>query len=187
MKNPIVIGDKVYLRPLERDDAVTVQPWVNDPEMTRYMLVYRPMDLVSEEQFIERVNRNETDVVFGVARREDDVLIGVSGLHQIHWKNRNAHFGIGIGDKSCWNQGLGTQTTALVMQYAFDTLNLHRVTLHVFEYNPRAVRVYEKLGFQKEGLLRQENFREGRYWDTIVMGLLCEDWRQLWTVKRSDV
>jgi ribosomal-protein-alanine N-acetyltransferase len=187
MKNPIVIGEKVYLRPLEREDAATIQPWVNDPETTRFMLLFRPMDQVSEEQFIDRVNRSETEVVFGVARPLDDVLIGVSGLHQINWKNRNGNFGITIGDKSCWNQGLGTETTALVMQYAFDTLNLHRVTLQVFEYNARAIRVYEKLGFQKEGVLREEHFREGRYWDTIFMGLLREEWRQLWTVKRNDV
>lgn len=176
MQNPIAIGKQVYLRPLESTDAITIQPWVNDPEVTKYLLVHTPMDLKSEEQFISRINASEHDQVMVIMRMDIDRPIGVTGLHQINFKNRNAHFGITIGDKDSWGNGFGTEATELLMNYAFATLNLHRVTLHVYEYNERAHHIYAKLGFREEGRLRQDHYLSGRYWDVIVMGLLRDEW-----------
>ena len=79
-------------------------------------------------------------------------------------------------DKGSWGQGYGTEATRLVVQHAFATLNLNRVWLEVYEYNPRGLRAYEKVGFRKEGVKRQDNYRAGRYWDTIVMAILREEW-----------
>jgi UDP-4-amino-4,6-dideoxy-N-acetyl-beta-L-altrosamine N-acetyltransferase len=182
MLNPFLLGQKVYLRPLEREDALTLQPWFNDPEVNRYMLIHRPLTRQTEEQFIDRVNNSEHELVMMIVRIDVDMPIGTTGFHQINFKNRNAMFGISIGDKEVWGQGFGTEAMFLMLQYAFDTLNLHRVGLQVFEYNERAIRVYEKLGFRQEGVLRQEHYREGRYWDTMFMGLLREEWRALWNV-----
>src|SRR5206468_7752591 len=75
-----------------------------------------------------------------------------------------------------WGKGYGTEATRLMVQYAFDTLNLNRVWLHVLEYNERGIRCYEKVGFKKEGLLRQEHFRDGRYWDTHLVAILRDEW-----------
>ena len=72
----------------------------------------------------------------------------------IEWMNRCARFGIFMGEKSFWNQGYGTEATRLMLKHAFETLNLNRIFLHVYETNPRAIRAYEKVGFVKEGLLR---------------------------------
>jgi RimJ/RimL family protein N-acetyltransferase len=175
MNNPFLIGDKVYLRALERADAPTLLPWFNDPDVRRFLLGYRPLNLQAEERFIDQIADDAHAVGLLIVRRDNDQLIGATGFKQINWKNRNAEFGINIGDKSCWGQGYGTEATALMIDYGFGTLNLHRILLQVFEYNPRAAHVYEKLGFKKEGVLRQEHFRDGRYWDTIVMGLLREE------------
>jgi RimJ/RimL family protein N-acetyltransferase len=103
-------------------------------------------------------------------------LIGAAGLHEVDFKNRHAAFGLSLGDKEEWGKGYGTEATALVVKYAFETLNLNRVWLHVFEYNERAVRVSEKTGFRHEGVLRQDTYREGRYWNTHVMAILREEW-----------
>jgi RimJ/RimL family protein N-acetyltransferase len=176
MLNPYLIGDLVYLRPLEREDALTIQPWFNDPEISQFLLRRRPMTLRDEEQFLERIAHSDSDIALGIVRRDVDQLIGCMGLHNFNHRNRNATFGISIGDKSAWGCGFGTEATALLMEYAFAALNLHRVTLQVFEYNERAIRTYEKLGFRKEGVMREENYCNGRYWDTIVMGLLRQDW-----------
>lgn len=182
MLNPFLQGSHVYLRPLEPEDALILQPWFNDPEVNRGMLIHRPVTRHTEEQFIARVNHSEQDLVLMIVRIDVDMPIGTTGLHHLHFKNRNALFGIAIGDKEAWGQGFGTEAAILMMQYAFDTLNLHRVGLQVFEYNERARRVYEKVGFRQEGVLRQEHYREGRYWDTILMGLLREEWQALWHV-----
>jgi RimJ/RimL family protein N-acetyltransferase len=176
MKNPFLIGSKVYLRPLEREDAAVFVPWVNDPEVTRTLLLSRPMNLRAEEQFIERLYQDEEQVILGIVRRDEDRLIGSAGLHHIRHKDRHTGFGIVIGDKESWDKGYGSEATALLVRHAFDTLNLNRVWLHVFEENTRAIRTYEKVGFRREGVLRQDHYRDGRYGNTLVMGLLREEW-----------
>jgi diamine N-acetyltransferase len=82
-----------------------------------------------------------------------------------------------LGEKSAWDKGYGTEATRLMVRYAFDTLNLNRVWLHVYEDNEHALHVYPKVGFRIEGRLRQSFFRDGRYWDTLVMAVLREEWK----------
>lgn len=176
MKNPFLIGVKIYLRTLEGEDAEAVAGWFNDPEVTRTLKRHRPMSLAAERGFIERAGQNEDDVVLGIVVKQGDRLIGVTGLHHIDYRNRHTSFGIAIGDKSEWNKGYGTEVTGLMVRYAFETLNMNRIWLHVYENNPRGLRTYEKIGFKKEGVLRQECYREGRYWDTITMAILREEW-----------
>jgi RimJ/RimL family protein N-acetyltransferase len=86
-------------------------------------------------------------------------------------------FGIGIGVTSMWGKGYGTEATRLLVRHAFQTLNLNRVGLEVYEFNQGAIRCYEKAGFRIEGRLRQSYFADGRYWDTVVMGILREECR----------
>jgi RimJ/RimL family protein N-acetyltransferase len=173
---PFLIGPTVYLRPLEREDARVLAPWFNDPELTRFLMQYRPMTVAEEEAYLARLADSATDLALGIALRATDRLIGATGLHQIDGRNRHASFGITIGNKSYWGKGHGGEATRLVVGHAFETLNLNRVWLHVYEYNARARHVYDKLGFRVEGRLRQDTFRDGRYWDTLVMGLLRDEW-----------
>jgi UDP-4-amino-4,6-dideoxy-N-acetyl-beta-L-altrosamine N-acetyltransferase len=176
VKNPFLIGTSLYLRPLEREDAPLVQPWINDPHVTRTLRTCRPISLRAEEAFIERISQSEQDIGFVIVLHATERPIGVTGLTQIDWVNRHAGFGLLIGEKEEWGNGYGTEATRLVVRHAFTALNLNRVWLHVYEYNERALRAYEKVGFKKEGALRQEKFREGRYWDTITMAILREEW-----------
>lgn len=185
MKNPFLIGEKIYFRSLEREDAPLLVPWVNDTEVTRTLeLFYRPTPLQIEVDFIDRIYKSEHDVVFGITVRETDKLIGVTGLHQINFKNRRAVFGIFIGEKSEWGKGYGTEATALITRYAFETLNLNRVGLQVYEDNDRGIKAYERVGFKPEGILRQMMYREGRYWNTIIMSILREEWEALQQQRR---
>jgi diamine N-acetyltransferase len=178
LKNPFLIGERIYLRPLEREDAAIFVPWVNDQEIIRNLVLYRPMNRDNEEEFIARASKEHNGIVLGIALKKDDRLIGNTALHAVHSKNRNAGFGIMIGDKTEWNRGYGTEATGLMVRYGFTTLNLNRIWLHVHEYNPRGRRAYEKVGFQVEGTLRKHSFRDGRYWDVVVMGLLREEWEK---------
>jgi RimJ/RimL family protein N-acetyltransferase len=160
---------------LEVADAATIAPWFNDPEVTRYLLRCRPMSVGAEEEFLRRLASNESDLILGVVLKDNDQLIGTVGLHP-EYRARSARFGIALGDKEYWDRGIGTGVTWLVMNHAFEALNLNRVSLHVYEFNRRAVHVYEKVGFRTEGRLRQETYRDGRYWDVIAMGLLRSEW-----------
>jgi RimJ/RimL family protein N-acetyltransferase len=176
MVNPFLVGTHVYLRPLDRADAPAFVTWLNDPDVARFLRAYRPMTLSAEEAFIDAIGKGE-DMGLAIVLRDGDRLIGGAGLHEIDQRCRRAQFGIVIGDREQWGKGYGTEVTRLMVGYAFETLNLNRVWLLVYEYNPRGVRSYEKVGFRREGVLRQDTFRDGRYWDTIVMGILREEWK----------
>lgn len=175
MKNPYLVGQAIYLRPLERDDAPLVQTWFNDPDVRRTLRSFRPISKQAEEAFIDKAVQDEHLLVLVIVHKESDQAVGVCGLHDIDFKNRHAMFGITIGVKEFWGQGIGTEATRLIAQHAFDTVNLHRLCLHVYEFNDRAMRIYARVGFRQEGVLRQDTYRDGRYWDTIVMGLLRDE------------
>jgi RimJ/RimL family protein N-acetyltransferase len=180
MRNAFLIGTQVYLRGMERADAPAFASYLNDPEVRRFLLLRpRPIALAEEEAYIDRITQSEHDVAFAIVLRQDDRLIGATALHQIDFLRRNCAFGIVIGDPGEWGKGHGTEATRLIVGHAFETLNLNRVWLHVYEYNPRGIRAYEKVGFRREGVLRQDTFRDGRYWDTVVMGILREEWEAL--------
>jgi RimJ/RimL family protein N-acetyltransferase len=174
--NAYLLGPIIYLRPLEREDARALAGWFNDPEVNRTLRSYRPMTVAAEEEFLKTVGDRPDDLVLGIVVCETDQLVGVCGLHDIDARSRHASLGLLVGDKTAWGKGFGTEAGRLLVRHAFETLNLNRVWLHVHEYNRRGLRVYEKVGFRPEGRLRQDTFRDGRYWDTIVMGLLRDEW-----------
>ena len=177
MQTPFLIGSTIYLRPLDLADVPLLLTWMNDPEVTRQLRAYRPMMRLAEEEFLRKLSTSERDIALGIMVREPEQFIGVTGLHRLDVRNHHAEFGITVGEKSAWSKGYGTEATRLMVQYAFDRLNLNRVWLHVYEFNERAIRVYQKVGFRPEGRLRQDTYRDGRYWDTLVMGVLRDEWR----------
>lgn len=115
---------------------------------------------------------------FEIHSLEDDRLIGYTGFDGIRWQHGDTFIGIGLGEREAWGKGYGTDAMHVMLRYAFTELNLHRVSLDVFEYNPRAIRSYEKAGFRQEGRLRQYMLREGRRWDLIFMGITQAEWRE---------
>ena len=176
VKNPFLIGDKVYLRAFEPEDAPLAVPWMNDQEVTRTLAWFRPANLQTEEEFIASSLKADDRVALAIAVKESDRLIGATGLEQIKWRERIACFGIVIGEKPAWGKGYGTDATRLMVKYGFETLNLNRIWLHAREDNTGGIRAYEKAGFRREGVLRQEVYREGRYWDVVAMAILRADW-----------
>ena len=117
-------------------------------------------------------------------RQGDDWLpVGNLGLHNIDWRCRSAEAGIFIGDKTRWNNGYGTEAMLLLLKHGFNTLNLNRIALDVYETNPRAVRCYEKAGFVNEGRKRQGMYKDGKYIDILQMSVLRDDWLSKQAVK----
>jgi len=113
---------------------------------------------------------------FSIRTLDDDQLLGDIDLSVYNWSARDAFVGLGIGEREFWGRGYGTDVMRVLLRYAFTEVNLHRVTLTVFEYNPRAIRSYEKAGFRHEGRMRGALNKEGRRWDILVMGILREEW-----------
>ncbi len=176
MKNPYVIGDKLYLRPLDREDALIIQGFINDPGISRNLLAYRPFTLSMEQAFIENSSNEPNDIALGICLKADDQLIGMTGLHRIHEKDRRAEFGMAIGDERQWGKGYGTEVTRLMTALAFERFNLNRVSLTVYAFNERGIRTYTRVGYQREGVMRAFTFVDGAYHDAITMSMLRSDW-----------
>jgi RimJ/RimL family protein N-acetyltransferase len=116
---------------------------------------------------------------FSIRTLAEDKLIGELGLDVVNWSGRDAFVGLGIGETEYWSKGYGTDVMNILLRFAFTEVNLRRVTLTVFEYNPRAIRSYEKAGFRHEGRARQVVNKEGRRWAVLYMGILREEWMEL--------
>ena len=176
----MLIGKRLRLRTLDRPDLPRCVAWLNDPEVRAGLLVYRPLSQTEEEAWFEAALRREANErPFAIERMvpEGWQHIGNIGLMNIDWRCRLAEVGIFIGEKAYWNQGYGREAMRLMLQYAFNTLNLNRISLHVFSTNIRAIRSYERTGFVQEGRLREDMFLDGEYVDVLVMGMLRREWQ----------
>jgi len=120
----------------------------------------------------------QEDYFFTIRALQDDRLIGFTALFHFLWNHGDPWVAIGLGEPEYWGKGYGSDTMRLVLRYAFTELNVHRVTLCVFEYNQRAIRSYQKVGFKHEGRVRGEFLRMGSRWDVIFMGILREEWQR---------
>jgi diamine N-acetyltransferase len=169
-----ILGQKIRLRAIERNDIPAFVRWFNDPEVRQYLEMYLPMSQAQEENWFETQLDDDSGRIFGIETL-DGALLGNIGLHRINWKDRFAELGIVIGERPFWSQGYGTDAIRTLLRFAFRQMNLHRVFLRVFEYNQRAMRCYEKCGFKLEGRLRQAHFHAGRYHDVVIMGILQEE------------
>jgi RimJ/RimL family protein N-acetyltransferase len=142
-----------------------------------------PMIEMSLEKFIEELatTRAKSEVLLVIEATEGDSTrpIGNCGLHGIDSKDRNATFGIVIGEKDYWNRGYGTEAAGLLINYGFQQLNLHRISSYAFDFNERSIKLHKNLGFREEGRLRQATFKNGQYHDHVQFGLLREEWRGL--------
>jgi RimJ/RimL family protein N-acetyltransferase len=167
----MIQGQKVRLRAIERGDIPRFLKWLNDPSVTDYLELYLPISQAQEERWFERQLEDELNMVFAIETHEAR-HIGNIGLHRIEWKDRSAVLGIFIGEREVWGQGYGTDAVRTLLRLAFHEMGLHRVSLHVFDHNRRAIRCYEKSGFREEGRLREAHFAEGRFHDVLVMGIL---------------
>ncbi len=173
----MLYGERTRLRAMEREDIPTFARWFNDPEVRRYLLMYEPMSRVKEERWFEETLNSRGEFLYTIDAETKDgwVTIGNVGLHRVDWKNRTATLGIVLGEKTYWGRGYGTDAVRTMLRFAFHELNLHRVELETFSFNPRAWRCYERLGFRHEGTRREALHREGRYHDVHTMGILREE------------
>lgn len=178
----MIKGERIILRAVMKADAKNCIKWFNDLEVTQYLVMYLPVTDISEEKWIEDLStkRQNSDVVFviEVVSGRKKIPIGTVGLHKIDWKNRDAEFGIAIGEKKYWGNGYGTEATKLILGYAFNHLNLHRVSSGAYDFNERSMKMHLKVSFKEEGRLRQSIFKNGQYRDKVLFGILKDEWKK---------
>jgi len=180
-----LVGECVYLRPIEPEDLPFIRRWANDPDVRRLIGEALPMSKAGADEFLERVRQDKERVWFVVVLKENDRVIGEAGLLRMFHPWRNTDLSIIIGDKEAWGKGYGTQAILLLLDYAFGYLGFHRVSVGVVGFNERALRFYEKVGFKREGLQRDGYYYDHAFHDFVMMSILEDEFRQLHKVNRG--
>lgn len=171
----ILEGECVRLRPVEERDLPHFVEWLADREVTRWLAaIGDPPTLEEERDWYFNLRENPDNVLWAIETL-DGQLLGTVEL-RVTPRSERAELGIAIQDKAHWSKGYGTEVIHLVLEFAFEELELNRVELTCDEENGRAIRCYEKCGFLREGLLRQHRFVDGNFYHTVVMAVLRGDW-----------
>jgi len=178
-------GKRVVLRPINKEtDLPSIIRWINDPEVRRFIAAYLPSPREAEEQWVDGLTNNKdvSNIVLAI-ETVDGVFIGIMGIHRINWRDRTATTGAFIGEKEYWGRGYGTDAKMALLDYAFNTLNLHKICSGAISFNQRSVRYSLKCGYKIEGRRRQQRFRDGKYYDEIILGVFRNEWlaaREKW-------
>ena len=169
-------GESTNLRAIERSDIERNVRWVNDREVTEHLLLRYPMSEESERAWLEGVIARPPSysggVDFAIELADSGAHIGNCGLQAAHPVDRSAELGVMIGSKAHWGRGYGFDALRTLVAFGFRTLNLRRIWLRVDADHPRAIALYERVGFRGEGLLRASDWRRGHPVDVLVMGIL---------------
>ncbi|MFX1475235.1 MAG: GNAT family N-acetyltransferase [Promethearchaeota archaeon] len=174
-------GKRVTLRGVELTDVEEILKHFNDLEIRQFLGEAIPIAKPEEEEWVRSTwaqRREGRAHVFGIEFNETQQLIGTCGLHAISPIHRSTELGIAVWNKDYWGKGLGTEALRLLLDYAFNQLNLHRVWLRVIEDNERAIHIYLKVGFQHTGRLRQCVFKQGGYQDLLIMDILEDEYHK---------
>ena len=176
---PIIAHGSVYLRGAERGDIPLFIAWFNDYRTSRTLGIRAPLSGPVEEAWFERMvaDQGKSGYHFVACRVADDRPIGTIGLFELDLFNGSAGLGLSIGQETDRGHGHGTDMLRALLGFGFGFLRLERIWLDVYDFNPGARRVYERVGFVHEGVLRRAVFREGRYADVHRMAILVDEWR----------
>lgn len=167
--------ERIRLRPLASSDLRRCVKWFSDPQIIRFLGRSGPVTMAEEERWFREYQRRTDEQIFAI--EVDGVHIGNIGLHKIDRAHRKADVGIVVGEAGFRSKGYGTEAMRAVLRHAFGALGLNKISLDVLEYNDRAIRTYERLGFLREGVHREDVWKDGRFIDVIRMSILARELR----------
>jgi RimJ/RimL family protein N-acetyltransferase len=176
MKESIELqNERLKMRTLTPAEADLVLEWATDTEVVKNFSFFQKP--ATRERILDYINEkyeSPADLLFAIFTSDGD-YIGNAGLHEIDRVNDTARIGIIIGKREFWNRGYAHEALKLLLNYAFTEGLIHKVYVNFFSTNTRTLKICEKLGFQREGLLRGEYKIHGHYQDLLRMGILAED------------
>lgn len=180
IRNPMLRGAKVGLRPLETPDVFSLLKWFNDQRVLEDLgaeHIYFCASLEEEKAMVDKMLQDGRSRYFIIMKLDGNKPIGVIGLTNIDLRNASSELRIIIGEVDEWGKGNGEDAVRILLRHAFDAMNLHRVWLRVAEYNERARRLYARCGFRDEGSLREDHFHKASWRSARIMSILESEWR----------
>ncbi len=171
-----LVGDRIYLSPRSIEDAEIYTKWMNDFEVTDYTgRSATVLTLDAEKKYLENKNINSDATAFAIVDLKTDEMVGTLSLENVNYNHRTAVLGIFIGNPDYRSNGYGTEAIKLLLDYGFNYMNLNSVNLSVLDCNERAIKCYKKCGFKEAGRLRKSKFVNGKYYDTLLMDILADE------------
>jgi RimJ/RimL family protein N-acetyltransferase len=174
---------RLTLKPHTLADAEKLNAWENDPDLLYYNDDQpedrTPEGLEETRLYLERITQNGGDgrlIHYAIHLKPGDELIGNGMIGFIDRYNRSCRLGITIGEKRYWGSGLGKEAMTAVITYCFETLGMNRIGAEVYAFNQRSIRLFESLGFRREGVIRQAVLKNGGFSDEYLFGLLKDEW-----------
>lgn len=172
MRNAFLIGKKIYLRGREEADFEKIHKWVSDSTFTRLLFQGdKPPNLQHMKEEFNISHKDNNEIVFSIITKTDQ-HVGWAGIYEISWISRKGEIRFFIGEKKFWGKGYATETVSLLVDYAFNKLNLHRIYGGTNEENIGSINVFKNNKFIQEGILKEEHFRNGKYYDVLRFGII---------------
>jgi RimJ/RimL family protein N-acetyltransferase len=173
-------GKIVTLRAIEESDLPQFHEWGNDPDLWRLLGGWHfPVSTESTKTWIKNQADDRNNIRLAITTPTDG-LVGLANILDIDWKNRHAFHGMMLGNPAVRGKGIGQDTVMAIMRYAFDELGLRRLDGSMIDYNHASIGLYcGKCGWQKEGIQRDWYYRDGQYWDKLMVGVTHQDYLAL--------
>lgn len=174
-------GRKVGLVGIERRDLKQLLDWRNNPDFRKHFREHRELNMQQQEKWYEeRVLKDPATIMFSIRRLGDDELLGACGLVYINWVYKHADLSLYIGwnDSYIDREGYAEETTRLMLDYAFNEMGLNKVWTEIYLFDKKKKKLYDGFGFHIDGVLRQNYFYEGRYWDSYILSILASEWKR---------
>jgi RimJ/RimL family protein N-acetyltransferase len=163
---------EIRLRSVRDEDSSLLFGWINNQELVILNAPFRTITKAEHDQWFDSLGTRKNLAFFMIEDIDSGLAIGSCQLTNIHDVHRSAELQIRIGRSEYQNKGAGSEAVRLLIVHGFDKLKLHRIMLHVFSTNLRAMHVYRKNGFQQEGVLREAALIDGRWLDVYIFGLI---------------
>ncbi len=169
-------GSMVYLRPVRLDDASVIRKWHNDPQLMRLARVGEKKTTLKEERIdIQAARKSDREAYHMIMKKLDNSAIGFVRFNYIDRTSGNVWLRVMVGERQAHGKGYAREALQIYLEWLFDVIGVHRVTIECYATNERAVKFYRQLGFRKEGVLREAVLIDGKYHDIFSFGLLRED------------
>ena len=176
MNGPVIQGNLVRLRPPRSDDAAQIITWFEDVEVTRFLARQTPPSLEEEKEWLEKMARDPNFLIWIV--EYEGRAVGVTGIHEINWKDGYGITGTIVGDKTVWGRGLGRELMQIRARYAFTQTPLRKLKSAYIDGNEASARSQAAAGYRVVGRYRADRFMDGKWRDQVVTEALREDWER---------
>lgn len=181
MANTFLVGKKTVLRPLALTDVPHITKWVNDPETRKYLTRRFPLTELAEKAWIEKMSGTPaypTDIALIIETIDGGQPIGTMGLHGINWTDRKATTGTVIGEAKYRGGGYATDAKMALLEYAFESLGMHKIISHAFSKNVKSVEYSKRCGYEVEAVLKEEIFHKGAWEDMTILSCFYDGWKK---------